>query len=63
MRRTLFLALTLLLTLGAVVTSVPRAEAAVCSWKCVCSTPTCVCTGGSGFCAWPRPECPQVSTC
>ena len=61
MRRTLFLALTLLMVMGAVLTSAPRSEAASCGWRCVCGTAVCVCPGGPPACGLPRPECPQVA--
>jgi hypothetical protein len=53
MRRTLFLALTLLLTLGAAVTT-PRPAAAACSWECGPCGLICPC--GTG-CSGPRPFC------
>ena len=55
MRRTLFLALTLLLTLGAAFTTPRQAEAA-CNWECgrcgvICPCwPARGCTGGMPFC-------------
>jgi hypothetical protein len=60
MKRAMLLVLTLLAVAGAVVTSVPRAEAASCGWRCVCHQALCVCPGGPPACGEPRPDCSQV---
>ena len=43
MRKTLFLAFALLMTLGAVTASAPPAEAAICQWYCGCDGLQCPC--------------------
>lgn len=55
-RKTLFLALTLLMTLGAVTAPAPSAEAAICLWHCTCDGLQCSCRTGCG--APPDLYCP-----
>ena len=48
MRKTMFLVLALLMTLGAVTASAPTAEAAICRWVCGCDGLVCPCGWGCG---------------
>jgi len=52
----MFLALALVMTLGAVTASAPSAEAAICRWICTCDGLTCPCGWGCG--APPDLYCP-----
>jgi len=48
LRKKLFLALALLMTLGAVTAPAPPAEAAICRWVCGCNGLECSCGWGCG---------------